>query len=72
MRVQLLCCLSSPVKTWEAGDFWDVDDAEGARMVAAGVAIPAPAQATVIEPVKAETKAPEQPEAKAAKRREKR
>lgn len=72
MRVQLLVCMTSPEKTWEAGEFWDVDAAEGARMVDAGVAIPVPSQTRTPAAEASEAKAPEQPEAKAAKKREKR
>lgn len=72
MRVQLLVCMASPEKTWEAGEFWEVEAAEGARMVEAGVAILAPSQALPPVAEVSEAKAPEQPEAKAAKKREKR
>jgi hypothetical protein len=45
MRVQLLTCLANPVTAIEAGEIIEVGQDEGARLIAAGVAVevaPAP------------------------------
>lgn len=61
MRVQLLTCLANPVTAIEAGEIIEVGQDEGARLIAAGVAVEvAPA------PIK------EIPEEKSRKTREKR
>jgi len=62
MRIQLIACIASPTHSHEPGEFLEVSEEIGARMVAAGVAIAAPVAAST----------PEQPEAKAKVKREKR
>ena len=52
MRVQLLTCLANPITFIEAGEVIEVGEDEGARLIAAGVAVevaPAPIQKEIPE-----------------------
>lgn len=68
-KLQMLECISGPLGTYRAGDIWDhPDEADAARIVAAGFAIRVDGLAD--EPV--QPKALENPEAKASSKRSKR